>query len=185
MQSAFRLIRRLSDANVSPAVFRSIALRGATEFYANPPNFKLPSLLVATKNAFHDSLNVEPKELQRQYRREVDLAKILAHLYDDYVKLVNASGRMTGRDAVVAAIRMLGDEPKLATSLRERHRLAFVDDAQELTEAEVALLLAIFGERLPGVTLCGDPSSAVSMLRRTQPEATFKLAGERVRLAPA
>ena len=60
------------------------ALTGATEFYANPPNFADPSLLIATKNTYHDSLDVTPAELARQYRREIDLAKILAHLYEDY-----------------------------------------------------------------------------------------------------
>ena len=58
LQSAFRLIRRLGDANVDPALFLSLALTGATEFYANPPNFTDPSLLIATKNTFHDSLDV-------------------------------------------------------------------------------------------------------------------------------
>ncbi len=182
LASAFRLIRRLGDANVDPALFLSLALKGATEFYANPPNFTDPSLLVATKNTFHDSLDVTTQELARQYRREVDLAKILSRLYDAYVALVSSGGRMTGRDAVIAATRCLHDDPEFAAHVRERHRLAFVDDAQELTVAEIQLLRAIFGEGLPGVTLCGDPSSAVSMIRRTEPEATFALAGSRVKL---
>ena len=138
------------------------ALTGATEFYANPPNFADPALLIATKNTYHDSLDVDAGELQRQYRREIDLAKILARLYEDYVELVAASGRMTGRDAVVAATRVAARRRRARARLRERHRFAFVDDAQELTEAEPELLRAIFGERLAGVTLCGDPSSAVS-----------------------
>jgi superfamily I DNA/RNA helicase len=182
LASAFRLIRRLGDANVDPALFASLALRGATEFYANPPNFADPSLLIATKNQFHDSLDVTTQELARQRRREVDLAKILAKLYQAYVGLVNSGGRMTGRDAVIAATRRLRADVELAARLLERHQLAFVDDAQELTDAEVALLRAIFGDGLPGVTLCGDPSSAISTVRRTQPEATFALADSRVKL---
>ncbi len=185
LAAAFRLIRRLGDANVDPALFLSLALSGATEFYANPPNFSDPSLLIATKNTFHDSLDVTPPELGRQYRREVDLAKIIAKLYEHYVQLVSASGRMTGRDAVVAATRVLLEDGEFATRLRERHRLAFVDDAQELTDAQVQLLRAIFGESLAGVTLCGDPASAVSMVRRTQPELTFAQGSSRVKLRVA
>jgi superfamily I DNA/RNA helicase len=182
LQSAFRLIRRLGDASVDPALFLSLALSGATEFYANPPNFTDPSLLIATKNTFHDSLDVSAQELARQYRREVDLAKIIAKLYEAYVQLVGATGRMTGRDAVVAATRALREDRELAAQLRERHRFVFVDDAQELTDAEVQLLRAIFGEALGGVTLCGDPESAISMVRRTQPETTFAHSDSRVEL---
>ncbi|MGA8796519.1 MAG: UvrD-helicase domain-containing protein [Candidatus Cybelea sp.] len=182
LQSAFRLIRRLGDASVDPALFLSLALSGATEFYANPPNFTDPSLLIATKNTFHDSLDVSAQELARQYRREVDLAKIIAKLYEAYVQLVGATGRMTGRDAVVAATHALREDRELAAKLRERHRFVFVDDAQELTDAEVQLLRAIFGEALGGVTLCGDPESAISMVHRTQPETTFAHSDSRVEL---
>ena len=90
--SAFRLIRRLIDAGIAPAALLSLALRGATEFYASPPNFADPSLLLATKNAFHDSLDVDHKELTRQHRREMDLAKILTKLYEAYVTLADSSG---------------------------------------------------------------------------------------------
>ena len=174
LRSAFRLIRRLGDANVSPASFLAAALTGATEFYANPPNLADPALLIATKNTYHDSLDVTPAELARQYRREIDLAKILSRLYEDYQRLVTASGRMTGRDAVAAAAAMLRDDASLAQRLRERYRLAFIDDAQELTEVELALLRAIFGERLAGVTLCGDPASSVSTVAAPNPKRSSR-----------
>lgn len=182
LRSAFRLIRRLGDADVSPASFLAAALRGATEFYANPPNFADPSLLIATKNTYHDSLDVTPAELARQYRREIDLAKILARLYEDYQHLVAASGRMTGRDAVAAAATMLRNDAAMVQRLRERCRHAFIDDAQELTEVDLTLLRAIFGERLECVTLCGDPASSVTTVRRTQPEAIFALGASHVKL---
>jgi superfamily I DNA/RNA helicase len=180
LASAFRLIRRLRDANVSPEAFLSSALRGATEFYGNPPNFADPSLLAATKSSFHDSLDVKPDELARQRRRELDLAKILTKLYREYVALVESSGQMTGRDAVIAAESCLRQDAELARSLRERHRFAFLDEAQDLTNAQISLLAAIFGRQLPGVTLCGDPSAAISLVRMSHPEATFAHAGSRV-----
>jgi superfamily I DNA/RNA helicase len=182
LTSAFRLIRRLGDANVTPAQFLTATLAGATEFYAKPPNFSDPSLLVATKATYHDSLAVDARELQRQHRREIDLAKILGKLYDAYVELVGSSGRMTGRDAVLAATDLLRKAPQRATALRDRYRLAFIDDAQDLTAAEVELLRAIFGNTLAGVTLCGDSASAVALGRRTQPEAIFALAKREIKL---
>jgi superfamily I DNA/RNA helicase len=181
-ESAFRLIRRLRDAAVEPAEFLSLALTGATEFYAHPPNFADPAVIAATKAALRDSLEVTPKELLRQQRREIDLAKILARLYEAYVELVRTSGRMTGRDATVLAAELLRPDAKRAAALRERHRFAFVDDAQELTKGQLRLLTAIYGERLDGVTLCGDPASAIASVRMTLAQASFAPAHSRVEL---
>jgi superfamily I DNA/RNA helicase len=182
LQSAFRLIRRLRDADVEPALFLSRALAGAIDFYANPPNLADPALLFATRTSYHDSLEATPEELLRQRRREIDLAKIVTKLYERYVELVGSTGRMTGRDAVIAAAHRLREDRGLAANLCDRHRFAFVDDAQELTNAQLRLMAAIFGERLAGVTLCGDPSSAISGSRMTHPEATFALASSKVEL---
>jgi superfamily I DNA/RNA helicase len=180
LHSAFRLIRRLRDAAIEPSVFLTDALTGATEFYANPPNLADPALLYATKTSYHDSLEATPAELQRQYRREIDLAKILAKLYARYVELVESSGQMTGRDAAIAAARQLRADPALALRLRERHGYAFIDDAQDLTQAQVDLLSALFGKALPGVTFCGDPRSVISASRMVA--EPFALAQNRVEL---
>ncbi len=185
LQSAFRLIRRLRDADVEPALFLARSLTGATEFYSKPPNFADPSLLSATRTSYHDSLDATPEELLRQHRREVDLAKILAKLYERYVELAGSTGRMTGRDSIIAAAEMLREDERLAASVRNRHRFAFVDDAQELTNAQLRFLAAIFGEGLPGVTLCGDPSCAISGMRMTNPQGAFALARSKVELHEA
>jgi superfamily I DNA/RNA helicase len=182
LQSAFRLIRRLRDAGVEPALLLARSLTGATEFYANPPNFADPALLYATKSAYHDSLDANADELQRQRRREIDLAKILAKLYESYAKLVRSASRMTGRDAILAATHLLRNNAELAAALRKRHRFALLDNAQDLTGAQLAFLIAIFGEQLAGVTLCGDPSSAFDAARMTHPESTFALARSKVEL---
>ena len=182
LRSAFRLIRRLRDADVAPAFFLSRALTGATEFYARPPNFADPGLLSATKNCYRDSLAVTPGELTRQRRREVDLAKILAKLFERYVELVETTGRMTGRDAAIAAAALLERNADFAATLRMQHRFALIDDAQELTKAHLRLLRAIFGERLGGVTLCGDPSSVLTESRMTNPKETFAFATASIQL---
>ncbi len=180
--AAFRLIRRLRESAIAPAAFLESALAGANEFYAHPPNLGEPALLTATKAAFHDSLEATPPELDRQRRREIDLAKILARLYAEYVALVESTERMTGRDAVIAAAGRLRADEALALDVRNRVRLAFVDDAQELTRAELQLLTEIFGEALAGVTLCGDAASAISSVRMSQREAAFVHATARVEL---
>ena len=182
LDSAFRLIRKLRDAAISPAEFLSRSLSGATSFYAKPPNFAHPDLLYATKDAYRDSLDVSPAELQRQYRREVDLAKILARLYEHYTTTTAQSRRMTPRDAIVTAAEQLRSSPALLGEVQDLYPYAFIDEAEELTLGELGLLQAIYGESLANVTLAGDPNSAIGTFRGARPDRVFQLASERVEL---
>lgn len=160
LESAFRLIRRLRDARIDPQAFLTRALSGATEFYAKPPNFADPGLLMHAKPVDHAALAVTPGELERQYRREVDLAKILAKLYARYCELVETTARMTGRDALAAAAALLGADAALRERVGAGGRAAFVDNAGDLTAGALALLRALFGDDLAGVTFGGDPGTA-------------------------
>jgi len=172
VESSFRLFRKLRDALVTPDEFLSRSLSGAAEFAAKPPNLTDPALLSATKHEYHDSLDVSPQELQRQYRREVDLAKILARLYERYDAMAETAGSLTGRDAVARLVSALRNDPAGAAALRERYPVAFVDAADDATPGHLALLRAIFGSDLAGVTLAyalpASPpaNAAVFTLRR-------------------
>ncbi|MDP9111170.1 MAG: UvrD-helicase domain-containing protein [Candidatus Eremiobacteraeota bacterium] len=180
LEAAFRLIRKLRDARIAPADFLKSALAGAASFYGNPPNLAHPDLLYYTKDAYRDSLNAGAAELERQYRREVDLAKILAKLYDSYLAVQVRSGCLTPRDAVAEAERLLVEHPEFANELRGRWPHCFIDDAQELTLGELTFLQHLFGETLPGVTLAADAESCTSTFRGARPDRVFALPGERV-----
>lgn len=175
LTSAFRLIRKLIDAALTPQEFLDRSLAGATGFYAKPPNFAHPDLLRETKDAYRDSLDVTPKELNRQYRREVDLAKIVATLYETYLRTSRERGMMTARDAVYQALQ-------LAPNATRPYRYGFVDEAEELTLAQLHLLQRLFGETLAGVTFAGDPGSATSTFRGARPDRVFSLPAERIEL---
>ena len=155
-ESAYRLIRRLRDAAIAPKEFLARSLAGATEFYAKPPNFADPALFSATKDEHHDSLYVTPQELTRQYRREIDLAKILAKLYERYEALSFEAALLTGRDALARAAHVLQANAALARGVRERYPLALVDGAGRIAPVEVQLLQAMYAPELAGVTLCGE-----------------------------
>lgn len=158
LELAFRLIRRLRDARIAPGAFLQRSLSAAADFYGSPPNLAHTALLSGVKAADHASLAVSPSELQRQYRREIDLAKIVATLYDRYTAAAS-HGRMTGRDAVDAALNVLADDA-VRRQVGERYAAAFVDEAETLTVGERELLVAVFGEELQGVTLCGQEATA-------------------------
>jgi superfamily I DNA/RNA helicase len=183
LDAAFQLFRKFRNALVSPEQFLESALRGAASFYANPPNFAHPDLLYYTKETHQNSLNVDGVELQRQYRHEVDLAKILAKLYRSYLDHPVKQGCLTARDAIAEAVRILRESPALAVEFRALHAAAFVDDAQELTLAQLHLLQAIYGDNLDGVTLAGDENSATSTFRGARPDRVMAISGERIDLA--
>ena len=182
LDSAFRLIRKLRDALITPEQFLRTALTGATQFYAQPPNFAHAELLQYTKEQYRDSLDVSANELQRQYRREIDLAKVLAKLYQSYLDLLVHKGCLSIHDAIAEAATLLADEPGYAKSLAQRYGSAFIDDAQELTMAEQTLLARLYGDDYNGVTFAVDQASTISGFAGARPDRLLSIQGERIEL---
>ena len=185
LEAAYRLIRKLRDGNVDPQTFLDRSLAGATEFYANPPNFAHAGLIAATKDAYRDSLDVSPQELARQYRREIDLVKILHRLYDAYVASLRVSDALCESDAVVQALDRLRERPQLADAMRARFAHVFIDDMQEATPAQRALLDAIYGVPLCSVSFAGDAKAATSRFRGARPETALAGATRTIALGHA
>ncbi len=180
--AVLRLIRKLRAAQIPPDEFFRSAQRGATAFYANPPNLTAPALLFATKDEHRGALAVGPAELERQRRRELDLAKIIAKVYRLYVDSLVAHGCLTAADAISEATRLLDEHPAIARSYRKRFRLAVVDDVHDLAPGEFRLLQAIFGQPLRGVTCAGDPDAATAVFAGARPDRIFAAAATTIRL---
>ena len=171
--AALRLIRKLRDSGIDDGEFLAVAQRGATTFYANPPNLASPVLLSATKDEHRASLAVGASELDRQRKRELDLAKILARLYRAYVDELVRRGCLTATDALTEATRLLENNPAIVRALRRRLRVAFIDDAQDLAAAALRFLRALFGDALDGVAVAGDLDAATQTFAGARPERIF------------
>jgi superfamily I DNA/RNA helicase len=180
--AALRLIRKLRESGIDDEAMLAIAKRGAASFYANPPNLTAPALVSATKDEHRASLAVTPSELDRQRKRELDLARILARLYRAYVDELVRRGCLTPGDALVEAGRLLENRPAIARALRRRLRVAFVDEAQDLGPAALRFLRALFGDALDGVTVAGDPDAATQTFAGARPERIFGRAAVSVAL---
>ena len=174
---------RRFDLLVSPEQFLESALRGATSFYAQVPNFAHPDLLYYTKDTHQDSLNVDATELERQRRREIDLAKILSKLYRSYLDHPVKQGCLTPRDAVAEAVRIVREKGTIGSEITARFPTVYVDDAQGLTLAQLQLLQAIYGENLEPVCFALDEASATSTFRGARPDRVLAVPGERVELS--
>jgi superfamily I DNA/RNA helicase len=181
--TAFRLIRKLRAALVTPDDFKKAGLRGAAEFYGHPPNFASADLLVETPAKYRDSLRVTPRELERQRAREIDLVKILARLYASYADDVRATGELTAADAVYEATLLLRADAAARARARASYPHVLVDDAQELTDGEVAFFAEIYGERYAGVTIAGDERQRVRGFAGGARLTAFKHAPQLVTLA--
>lgn len=172
--AAYRLVRKLRAALISPDDFQAACLRGATRFYGQPPNFINPELLMGTQPQYRDSLRVTPAELERQREREIDLVKILVRLYRAYADAIYERGLLTPLEALFQATRFIRERPALRERARAGFDVALMDDAQDLLPAQTEFLRAIFGDALHGVTLAGD-----------QGQATRTFAGARAQPLPA
>ena len=181
--AALRLIRKLRDSGIDDDAFLAVAMRGATTFYANPPNLTSPALLSATKDEHRASLAVGASELDRQRKRELDLAKILARLYRAYVDELVRRGCLTASDALAEATRLLENHPAIARALRRRLRVAFVDDVHDLSAAALRFLRALFGDALDGVAVAGHPDAATQTFAGARPERVLGRAVTTVPLA--
>jgi superfamily I DNA/RNA helicase len=181
--AVLRLIRKLRDAQISPDEFLAMSLRGATAFYANPPNLSSPSLLYATKDEHRPALSVDASERERQRLRELDLAKIVAKVYRSYLDELVGYGCLTDTDAIAETTRLLSEHPSIARALRKRFRLAVVDDVHDLRTGEFRLLQTIFGKTLPGITVAGDPDAATDRFSGARPERIFAAAATTIGLA--
>ena len=180
--AAYRLIRKLRAALISPQDFRAACFRGATAFYGKPPNFSSPELFMDTQQKYRDSLHVTPAELARQHSRELDLIKILVRLYEAYAAALWARGLLTPVEALYQATHLLREVPSLREPALGGIDVALIDDAQDLVPAQFAFLQALFGERLHGVTFAGDEGQATRTFAGARPDQAFGNASETITL---
>ena len=192
--AAFRLIRRLRGALTSPDEFLRLCLAGATEFYARPPNFADAKLIAETPAKYRDSLRLDAAELGRQRERELDLAKILARLYGSYLESLVERGCLTAVDAVYEATMLLRGRAEIASvpgaTLAAScgagvPQFAFIDDAQDLIQGEIAFLQALYGEGLARVTLAGDERQATRTFAGARGASLLEVAANKVELGAA
>ena len=86
----------------------------------------------------------------RRYRLNLDQRRAVWDLYDAYEGELRSRGVIDWADLILLAKRELEREPL------ERYAAVIVDEAQDLTAAQVQMLHSLVGDREDGLTLIGD-----------------------------
>ncbi|MBB5501065.1 ATP-dependent helicase [Paraburkholderia sp. MM5384-R2] len=89
---------------------------------------------------------------------------------DAYDAGLRACGAYDFDDLLLLGYRLLINNPKLADFYRRLYRFVCVDEAQDLNEAQYALLCALCGDLYKNVMMVGDPKQSIYGFNTSSPE---------------
>lgn len=93
---------------------------------------------------------------------------------DAYDAGLRACGAYDFDDLLLLGYRLLTNHPKLADFYRRLYRFVCVDEAQDLNEAQYALLCALCGDSYKNVMMVGDPKQSIYGFNTSSPEYMTK-----------
>lgn len=98
---------------------------------------------------------------------EDPVGKRVLEAYDSGLR---ACGAVDFDDLLLLAYRLLTENPKIADFYRRLYRYICIDEAQDLNEAQYALLLALCGTDYRNVMMVGDPKQSIYGFNTSSPE---------------
>lgn len=96
------------------------------------------------------------------------------HILDAYNAGLRASGAYDFDDLLLLAYRLLSEQPKLADFYRRLYSFICIDEAQDLNEAQYAVVTALCGEEFRNVLMVGDPKQAIYGFNSSSPEFMYR-----------
>lgn len=82
-------------------------------------------------------------------------------IFDAYNAGLEASGAMDFDDLLLLAYRLLTENEKIASFYRRLYRYICIDEAQDLNEAQYAVVKALCGSNFKNVMMVGDPKQSI------------------------
>lgn len=86
-----------------------------------------------------------------------------------YDAAMRASSSVDFDDLLLMTYRIFEENPKVAAFYRRQYRFIFVDEAQDINEAQYRLLCALCGDQHRNVMLVGDPKQAIYVWNGADP----------------
>lgn len=82
-------------------------------------------------------------------------------VYQAYDAELRASDAIDYDDLLLLTYRLLIERPKVADFYRRQYRYIFIDEAQDLNEAQYRVIQALCGPRFRNIMMVGDPKQAI------------------------
>ncbi len=107
-----------------------------------------------------------------------DAGSFEEHLLEAYNAGLAASGAYDFDDLLLLAFRLLSEVPKVAGLYRRIYRYICVDEAQDLNEAQYAVITALCGDGFRNVMMVGDPKQSIYGFNTSSPRFMEEFAQE-------
>lgn len=91
-------------------------------------------------------------------------------IFDAYNAGLKASGAFDFDDLLLLAYRLLTENEKIASFYRRLYRFVCIDEAQDLNEAQYAVLKALCGSEFKNVMMVGDPNQSIYGFTTSSPK---------------
>lgn len=92
------------------------------------------------------------------------------HLLDTYTSALTASNAYDFDDLLLLTYRLFIENPKIADLYRRIYQHICIDEAQDLNEAQYAVLTSLCGGVLRNVVMVGDPRQSIYGFNTSSPE---------------
>jgi DNA helicase-2/ATP-dependent DNA helicase PcrA len=99
-----------------------------------------------------------------------DAGSFEEHLLEAYNAGLAASGAYDFDDLLILAYRLLSEAPQVADLYRRIYRYVCVDEAQDLNEAQYAVITALCGNGFRNVMMVGDPKQSIYGFNTSSPK---------------
>ncbi|ORE39894.1 ATP-dependent helicase [Pseudomonas aeruginosa] len=96
-----------------------------------------------------------------------DLDRRVLEAYDSGMRACNA---YDFDDLLLLVYRLLTENPKLADFYRRLYKFICIDEAQDLNEAQYAVICALCGDSFKNVMMVGDPKQSIYGFNTSSPE---------------
>jgi len=91
-------------------------------------------------------------------------------VYQAYDAELRASDAVDYDDLLLLAYRLLTERPKVADFYRRQYRYIFIDEAQDLNEAQYRAIQALCGPEFRNIMMVGDPKQAIFVWNGANPK---------------
>ncbi|MBU3548094.1 ATP-dependent helicase [Polynucleobacter sp. P1-05-14] len=104
-----------------------------------------------------------------------DVERRVLEAYDNGLRASNA---YDFDDLLILVCRLFGDHPRLAEFYQRLYRFICIDEAQDLNEAQYAVICALCGDVFRNVMMVGDPKQSIYGFNTSSPEYMTRFKSE-------